>query len=95
MWNWLDPEGFKTGVFGIRWQNLADDSRMAKCAARFVRLDLAPDEASKSKGVQGPLFSPPIGAVRKAERIACRVILNNEIARTQKRRPADYADARI
>jgi hypothetical protein len=39
--NWLDTTGFLTGVFGIRWQNLTDDSRMATAVRDAKRVKLS------------------------------------------------------
>ncbi len=39
--NWLDTTGFKAGVFGIRWQNLTDNGRVADAVRSIKRVKLS------------------------------------------------------
>jgi len=41
VWNWLDTTGHLAGVFGIRWQNLANDVSIAGAVREIKRVKLA------------------------------------------------------
>ena len=66
VWNWLDTEGSRSGVFGIRWQNLTDDSRIANAVRSAKLVKLAELPSALPAGT--PMATP---AERKAQ-IAAR-----------------------